>query len=303
MKSYSERKGASIHIEGPEKAGKTSFIKTLAKMARKSGYYRKVVVVKYTKPAPQGEWVYYIDEMKEHLEKHILKGDLVIYDRGWMSELVYGELLPGSRSINNNLLIGGHLLNRASITNGRGIVLLGPDVETLEKNRDDSDLPVDVSEERRTYKHYADYFGWEFVQNIHTSAYTTILAKHLLKDLEICRNAHFKFAYSEYAGNLLDGRLIVLDEPNKFAHWKLITKLEGFANNVAWANIKSVNPAMLRHVHKIVALDYPKWQAMGIADTLGKTVSIHGLPSSHDLREMSEEEIEPIIERVKDYLS
>ncbi len=303
MKKYSERKGASIHIEGPEKAGKTTFIKLLARAARKSGNYRKVHVVKYTKPAPDEDWSYYIDEMRDHLNKFVLKGDLVIYDRGWMSELVYGELLPGSRSINHNFEVSGHLLSRASLTNGVGLVLLGPDVKTLESNRDETDLPVDVGEERRTYKKYADYFGWNFLENTHSPEAGIALAKELLRMCEKNRNSHWKYAFSEYAGNLSRGILVVLDTPKKFADWTLISSLGEYANHIAWTNIQSINPAMLMHVHKIVAQNYSYWQKHDIASKLAKTVSIYGIPSSRDLRDMPPEASELIIERLKDYLS
>lgn len=154
--------GRVIIVDGPEKAGKSTLIKELTWQLEGKGvqvHHRRWGQIKpddrvYSAPLQQDLGVQ-------------TKG-VTIWDRGWPSEHVYGKLLNRQRRGATNPWILEWLHGRA--VHGRGIkaILLPEDSATPAQHRDDTDLPVSVSEEIQTYTKYGRDFGYDFYMNNYT---------------------------------------------------------------------------------------------------------------------------------------
>lgn len=286
--------GTSVTFDGPEKAGKSTIIKMLWDKARHM--FPNVHVVKYTTPAPNGDWSYYAEEHKKHYTDWISKGHLVIYDRSWMSELVYGKLMT-QRPINVDEQMNGFLLNRSTVTIGKGIVLLGPNAKRLASLRDRTDLPVDPALERKTFKLQADYFGWEYYQNEHNQVYSDNLVNHILLDLATDRKGAYRMAYHNYVGNFHERQLIVFDK-NMLTDFGLIRDLGSVANHTAYTNINLMTPTLFRSARKVVFCNIEEMRAAGVLARL-KELKLVSSYRGIDLMKRTQKDVD----QIKDYLS
>lgn len=143
----------NIIIDGPEKAGKTTTIKELAKRIGRS---HDVEVLKWG-PVKPDDRVY-----SGMLQTYASTRDAVaIWDRGWPSEYVYGKLLRRKdHRMTDDPWLGAWLHDRAVQANGIRVMLLGPSAEEMYALRDGSDLQVDPENEVQLYEEYAKRFGW-----------------------------------------------------------------------------------------------------------------------------------------------
>ena len=153
-----------IMIDGPEKAGKSTLVEAL--------HLRGAYVRKWTGPAVPDDSEYFIPLQIDAKSQRI-----VVWDRGWASEVVYGQLLEQPRRLAGDW-------QRAELLYGRlievAVMLLGPNVETLKRLRDSTDLPIDPSAERRAFAHYGQLAGWIVLENEHTPTYIAALADSLM---------------------------------------------------------------------------------------------------------------------------
>lgn len=288
--------GASLIFDGPEKAGKSTIIKKVAKQAKAEGW--KVRVHKWTGPAMQ-DWDIYARTMEKQVARYIDRGYLLIWDRSWLSEIVYGSLLE-PRPINEYWERFGFILNTITSNWGLQVCLLGPDSETLRKNRDASDLPVDPSDERKAYKEYADWFGWETFVNQHTEEYDTWLVNSILQKLDEARHSYLMYQGRAY-GNFAEGKLIVVDGGFAIDN-TLADRLGPAANRAAWINISALTPNHVMQSNKIVFCNVAALQKIGFIKQLPKTVSWRSVPSILRIREHSPEKSAEYLEPIKDYL-
>ena len=157
-----------ILIDGPEKAGKSTVIAAIER--RFAG-----VEVRRWGPVSPDDRVYSAP-MAEDLEKP----GIVVWDRGWPSEYVYGTLLNRDRRLTNDPWLGEWLHGRALQTAGVRCILLGPDPETLTKHRNETDLPVPPAVERQMYQEYGFRFGYVTIDNQHTPWEATKCANMLV---------------------------------------------------------------------------------------------------------------------------
>lgn len=169
--------GQIIYIDGPEKSGKSTLIKELTWQLENSGvqvHHRRWGQVKpddrvYSAPLQQDLGVQ-------------TKG-VTIWDRGWASEYVYGNLLNRPRRGSTNPWILEWLHGRA--VHGRGIkaILLPYQRTATAQHRDDTDLPVDVTAEFTAYDQYAKQFGYTSLINDYTEERLRLNAKILVESL------------------------------------------------------------------------------------------------------------------------
>ena len=166
-----------ILVEGPEKAGKSTLVRALLKIM-------PAKVRKFTGPMQGDE---YLEAMLEDTRPSLFP-IITIWDRGWVSEFVYAWMLQRPSELTaeraeflDTLLVG---------TGGVGIVLLGPDIGTLIKNRDETDLDVSPRGERAYFQAYADDEpGWLTYNNEHSESYVGHMAALILKMLEVKNEA------------------------------------------------------------------------------------------------------------------
>lgn len=147
-----------IVLDGPDCSGKTYVARLLEK--------RYGARVRHWGPITPDDRVY-----AEPLREDIHSGDLIVWDRSWVSEHVYAKLLGRDRRLRDNPWLGEWLHTRAVRTVGLGMILLGPDVATLERLRKDhpGTLLADAQDEVDAFRSYAERFGWRVLNNYHTS--------------------------------------------------------------------------------------------------------------------------------------
>lgn len=143
-----------IILDGPEKAGKSTLVKRLEQW-----YGARSV-----------HWGPVTDHSRyvEPLARDVLDKGLVVWDRCWASECVYGPLLDRQHRDESDPWLMEWLYSRAVDTVGVKAVLLPVSTEETRERRDDTDLPVDPDMEAASYRSYAERFGWEVLINDYT---------------------------------------------------------------------------------------------------------------------------------------
>lgn len=137
-----------IIVDGPEKAGKTTFIRQLADLIGAR-------IRKQSGPAKPDYTCYY-----HHLIEDMKADQPVIWDRGWASEWVYGSLML-DRHIADPFAMEELLAPLAGVK----VMVLGPGTSEQFEKRDYTDLPVDPRFERELFKKYGRQFGWTVFEN------------------------------------------------------------------------------------------------------------------------------------------
>lgn len=143
-------------IDGPEKAGKTSLIEALRTWVTLKGEPTKVR--KWGK-LDDGKWA--IDEVYGFaLDEDQLHPGLVIWDRSWASETVYGQLLNRDRRLAERPELGESLYGRRVQLK---IILGGPSPAILMGDRTEDDLPVSPAKEQEAFVAYGRQYGWHII--------------------------------------------------------------------------------------------------------------------------------------------
>lgn len=137
-----------IAIEGPEKAGKSTFVEALSKTTGAS--------VRHWGPISPDDRVY-----KQKLIEDTASKEWVIWDRCWPSEHIYGNLLGRNRRLSNDPWLGEWLHGRALQTSGIKAIVLPSNMEDLASKRDTTDLPVPPILEAKSYAMYAQLYDWD----------------------------------------------------------------------------------------------------------------------------------------------
>lgn len=166
-----------IVVDGPEKAGKTTFIEALAKHLKTKGisYSRR-------KFGPtDNDYGYGIYLQQDAVDDLV---EVAIWDRAWPSDFVYPTLVPEYRRGLNKVFWNdpgaSEIFNEVLEAYGVGVILLGPTADTLEKNRDASDRQVPPKLERELYRDYGLKFGWRVFENQHTDVEVASLIEFVL---------------------------------------------------------------------------------------------------------------------------
>ena len=167
-----------ILVEGPEKAGKSTLIRTLLE---------KIPTAKVRKFSGPMQGEEYLVALLEDTRPSLFPM-VTIWDRGWASEFVYSWMLQRPTALT------GHKaedLDKILIeTGGIGVVLLGPNLGTLIKNRDETDLDVSPRGERAYFQAYADGEpGWLTYNNEHSESYVGHMVALILEMLEVKNEA------------------------------------------------------------------------------------------------------------------
>jgi hypothetical protein len=254
-----------IVIDGPEKAGKTTIIEELIKR-----YISLDISVtrRHWGLVNPDDRVY-----SDTLQADINSNKLIIWDRCWPSEYVYGQLgfHTDHRGTNDPWLLEW-LHGRAVQTNGLRAMILGPDAQTLASHRDKSDMPVDPRMERNLYKEYAERYGWLIYENQHsTKGLDRTVASIILKYRTItCSNPvtlppHYCALPPHYCGPV-DAKVIVVGDmrgENRIpGSWLPFTSrmttmfgrlFDDKAFEVGWTNAHDCPPVALAGAKVIIA--------------------------------------------------
>lgn len=162
-----------VVLDGPEKAGKSTFVDCLKKASTFPTSIRKWGPIK----SP--------DEYLYALKEDVLRiDDLIIWDRSWASEVVYCELLPRDGELRDKPWVGEVRYGSLMQSVGIRLMLLGPSIEALSSLRDSSDHRICVSKERTAFFRYAITHGWMFRMNRHNVEYATLFAQAIIAYVE-----------------------------------------------------------------------------------------------------------------------
>lgn len=164
-----------VILEGPEKAGKS----TLARLIQAELGGR----VRHWTGQPEHDKVY-----AEALAADCKDPDeLVIWDRGWVSESVYDLMLDRGRHLGRDPWHGEWMYGRTVQSFGARVILLGPSESELNRLRTPDDLSIPVHAERREFEAYGRRFGWWVVENDHDEASNLLVLEHVRRTLAVQR--------------------------------------------------------------------------------------------------------------------
>ena len=159
-----------IYIDGPNKAGKSTIIDILI-----NKYNCRL---RHWGPVDPDDRVY-----AQPLADDIASEGVVVWDRGWVSEYVYANLLGREdRRLKDDPWLGEWLYGRGVQSVGHMALLLGPSARELAELQDDSDRPfsVDPQRERELFLEYSNRFNYISVyENQHNAAYAEAMAGNL----------------------------------------------------------------------------------------------------------------------------
>lgn len=145
-----------IVVDGPEKAGKSTLVARLQSVLPNS-------TVRHWGPVSPDDRVY-----SKPLQEDAMSENWVIWDRCWASEHVYGKLLGRDRRLAEDPFLGEWLYGRTVQARGLRVMLLPSRPAVTSHLRDDSDLPVDPTQEYDMYENYARTYYWTTLINTYT---------------------------------------------------------------------------------------------------------------------------------------
>lgn len=167
-----------IIVDGPEKAGKSTFI---AELVRQLGPNTRVRHHSAVNPVA-GKFLdqRYEQELREDLAR---PSKYTVYDRCWASDHVYDRFFNRATSrLKNTGFLGEWLYTRAVATTGASVMLLGPSDSHLYAMRTAEDHPISPHIERAAFETYGEVYHWDFVRRQpHGAPYTTILATQVIE--------------------------------------------------------------------------------------------------------------------------
>ena len=146
-----------IVVEGPEKAGKSTFIERLKLLLGPATQVRHHAAVS---PVPgQPLDARYSAELQVDLDS---PAKYTIYDRAWASDHVYDRLLGRETSrLAYDQFLGEWMYSRAVATTGVRVMLLGPSDAHLYARRTADDHSIQPHIERAAFQQYAEAWNWD----------------------------------------------------------------------------------------------------------------------------------------------
>lgn len=244
-----------IVIDGPEKVGKSTAISVLAEYIKNK--YAVIPVIRHWGPTDPDDRVY-TEALKEDTATDFTER-VAIWDRSWASEYVYASLLNRDKRLRDDPWLGEWLHGRAAVNK----FILLEDVRTLKHRRDETDLPVDPAFELKSFRAYAETYGWNAIAI--NGANPGTVARHIM------RSCQWTLNYAKppaYCGPLNPHVVFVGEKIPKNAHVQMpgawlpfssrLTmnygrELGELAFKCGWTNTRDVPPPQLRHASIIVS--------------------------------------------------
>jgi hypothetical protein len=185
-------------VDGPEKAGKTTFIQAFLEYCAKGGV--RATAFHWGNPGPEFHSFCYTEPLAQIYSNQ--SNEIVVWDRSWASEVVYPALLPSLRRKGrvfwDDKWLAAWSYDRAMANIGVRLMLLGPSVDELRKWRDNTDHPCDPGAERQAFQEYGSYAGWIVFPNLHSEQYVRHLCEGVWMRLHMKQDIHL--SVPEWAG-------------------------------------------------------------------------------------------------------
>jgi hypothetical protein len=155
-----------IIIEGPEKAGKSTFIARLKEHLESAGL--TVMIRKWGKPEIDDRE--YVEPLAEDVANQNPK-EIIIWDRGWVSEYVYSSFYGRPSSLRHNSMRAEEIYtSQVDINGGLKFIMLPGDIDELKIRRNSTDLDIPVDIEYEMFLGYAITYYWPLLINQYTEA-------------------------------------------------------------------------------------------------------------------------------------
>lgn len=255
-------------LSGPEKAGKTTLLQAIEEawpgvdgagsVTRRAWHHRD-------RDPKDLRDTRNLRALVEDIELAKDPQHLVIWDRSWVCESVYGILLGRKSDLADNPFLGEWLYGRAIQAVGMRAIMLPADPRELEKRRSADDLQVHPALEYRAYKDHALKFGYEILENDYTEERLQDLTASIVDDLWNLRR--FRPVPPGYAGPF-NAKTVVITESRevnpKLGEWLPASTPDGLdfaetlgpeiALSIGWATARQCPPNLLRKVDTLVVL-------------------------------------------------
>lgn len=249
-----------IYLDGVEKAGKTSICRLLQE--KYSATYHHFGLP----PEPPSPFdLVFHGAMVEHVER-ALAGELIVWDRGWVSDHIYGSLLLRQTRLSGDAWLGEWLYGRVFRTIGVTAILTGPSLTTLESLRSDDDQPVSIRAERVGFYTHGIRFRYDYsAPSYHDTRWQEEMADALVK-LAVSRCMARPLSPPDYVGPPRPKVLFVGESrkddsrfPGAYAPFtslyttQLARTLGDLALQCGWTNADVVTDALLTDPRLVVA--------------------------------------------------
>jgi hypothetical protein len=260
-----------VVIDGPNKAGKTTLVESVRDSLLSLGYNAKI---RHWGPIDPDDRVYspaLISDSKD-------RDTVTIWDRSWVSEHVYGQLLKReNRRLTNDPWLGEFLHRRALIGNGAGFILI-PRTVALGKQRldkSDEEFSADYEHERGLFLDYAVRFKWHGILNDYTkeslkkntaAIVATVTSKlpkydpvHMIVSTE-----KFVFVGSKHVDDVEDQNWLPFSSPRLVSFARLFGD---YALVASWADPEYVTPAILKAFNGAVCVGQRAYDTISALNT------------------------------------
>jgi hypothetical protein len=239
-----------IVLDGPEKAGKTTIVNVL----------RDLYGYRVRHWGPVKSHMEFLAQLQQDL---LVPGKRVVWDRSWVSELVYSGLLGRATKLNHDAWLAEFLFTRAVRVYGEVAIVRGPDPSILASLRDNTDLPVDPAVEQREFARHAANWRWSVVNNEHTAESAEHSAFRLHeRAVDIERESLLKGLYVPSFAGPPDSPIWIIGERRnlntRYGDWipfmssytlRFARILGKAATRIGWTNADYLRSGLMVHKH------------------------------------------------------
>ena len=249
-----------IYLDGAEKAGKTTICQRL--VDEYGATYRHFGIPDVP-PTPFD--LLFFEQLVEDVER-AKRGELIVWDRGWASDHVYGSLMGRTSRLTLDPWLGEWLYGRVVRTVGVAAIITGPSDEAVEALRTADDQPVRVTDERASFLQYGISYAYDYSgPSQHDSQWQQHFIGVLLR-VATFRQQYARLSPPDYVGPLDPAVLIVGERRNTHSSFpgayapftsptttKFARHFGNSALSMGWTNADVVTDDMLRAPRVIVA--------------------------------------------------
>jgi len=247
-------------FDGPEKAGKSTLIKELGETL--SAQNNNVTVRHWGKVSSDTE---YAAPLIADLKKASELNEIIVWDRSWASEKVYGFMLNRhDHRLTHLQSLGEWYYSRMVDHYGGMRFIVLPDIQKSASLRSADDLPVDPYNEYEMFRQHALAHDWFPLTNKFTQKDLDNNVDIIVKKVEDYKmpSLYDFYAHAEYYGNI-SGKCVFYDDYHSmnegelllpFSHidgWKFASHLPRKAYNYGWLSPHHIND--YRQLNTVIA--------------------------------------------------
>lgn len=252
-----------VVVEGPEKAGKTTFINALEQRLVGEGYQ----VERRKLKADDEDDRRYTPMLQEDVRK---LDKVVIWDRGWVSEYVYATLLERPRRAARNPWLMEWIHSRAVRPNGALFTVIPENWDELYERRDSTDLPVDPRREAGLFIRHSLKYDWQILEHNYTGRSLQKMVDAAMETIRKVPRVGPEYIPPNYAGPVStpeDRGILIIAHPSEEAAYpgawlpgsgeiwaKLAVILDPYASLAAWTTPENLTERMVSSAEVLITI-------------------------------------------------